>query len=1619
MKNARAFLVAIGLALFSLQALTQPATGTYPDGSFTGGPDVVNLGNLNANLTIPIVNKPGRGQNFVYNLTYDSSVWYPVGSSGSQSWQPVNTTSWWGWRGLSAPAFGGTVTYSVSTSSGQCGQYGQNSWEQWTYSNIIYTDPTGGTHSWIGTVGVYISSTGSMCPPTGASPSGPTVAVSNDGSGYSAEWQISSSGIAIQMLTRTGNTITPGASSGMISEDANGNEITLSGGVFTDTLGQTALSMSSGSTTTLSNGNPSGNPYTVSYTSYNIKTNFGCPGISEYSASNVNLVNQVSLPDGRSYSFTYENTPGYSGYKTGRVASVTLPTGGTISYAYTGGSNGIVCADGSTAGLTRTTPDGTWTYARSGSGTQWTTTVTAPTYNTVQNQTVSKFLTTGATSGADFYEIERQVYAGSSSSGTLLETLLTCYETNPSNCSSSIGDSGTSVSTSALSRIQKTAQLPGGSGSISSGTLDTLDAYGSNLTHAIYDFASGTSYGSLLQTTTTTYTTSYGGDRPTEVKVTDAVPSTVSDTVYGYGTTVVATSGTPNHYSGYNLGNLIYVGGLVSGSTYQYAYYSYYDTGNVYVATDVNTATTTYTYGSGTSCGNSFPTSVSSTTGGSVVTSLSTSSTWNCSGGVPLTSVDVNGNTTTYSYGSDPFWRPVSITNNATGAVTNYAYQTSSSNTSSTSMNFNGTTSTNTVVTTYDSLGRTLLQQTQQGQSSSSYDTVATAYDSIGRVAKQTLPYSGTLGNYVSTNPGSTTTYDALSRKTQVADSGGGTKSYTYSQNDVLVTVGPQVTSPATENLKKRNLEYNGAGWLASVCEVVTSTLPAGGTCGQTSSYTGYLTKYTYDGAGRLTQVKQNAQSSSVQTRTVAYDELGRKTSESIPEWSAGTGAAGTTNYYYDSVSGCTSSTGDLIKTVDPIGNATCITYDLLHRPTSSQVVSGSYASVTPLMYVVYDAATYSGTGMQNVKGQVAEAYTCSSSTCSSRLTDIFFSASPVTTGNMTGGVLSQMWEKTPNSGNYFLTQDTYFPNGAVGAVSASLGGSSIGIPSLTYGVDGEGRPYSATDTTNSLNLVTATAYNPASSPTSITYGNASTGSASDVDSFTYDSYTYRPTNITYAVNPNPSSSDYTVSTGLTWNANWSLQQMQYTDRNDSTKNQTCTYSADDLSRIASVNCSGAWGQTFAYDPFGNINKTGNNGGTSYAAAYNTVTNQVSSGVTASYDANGNQLTSTPATLTWNALNLPIQVNSTTATYDALGRMVEKGLSGVYTQFVYRPSGAMLAVYSGGLTKGTISLPGGSTAVYNTTGLNYIRHKDWLGSSRLATTWSTHGVYSKEAYAPFGESHNEAGTADRSFTGQDQNVATGPGGTGAYDFLFRKYDPSAGRWLSPDPTGWDVVNQADPQSLDRYAYVENRPVNWVDPYGLSPPCNGGLVSGEEDDEGGWPEVSPYLYVNWNSQNVPQDVPQFNCYNPWNPGNPTGTNSGAGGAPNNGKSKTACTVDNALAAVPGAAPNGINTPVNGHLEVGIDVSAATLQADGFQFFQTPFGPNGYRAGNVIISAHVNGSGSELSPASFQNAPNGIVTAQVHFDIFNPSTGLFGIIGHTIWDWLIGHLFAHSATLDPGC
>jgi RHS repeat-associated protein len=165
--------------------------------------------------------------------------------------------------------------------------------------------------------------------------------------------------------------------------------------------------------------------------------------------------------------------------------------------------------------------------------------------------------------------------------------------------------------------------------------------------------------------------------------------------------------------------------------------------------------------------------------------------------------------------------------------------------------------------------------------------------------------------------------------------------------------------------------------------------------------------------------------------------------------------------------------------------------------------------------------------------------------------------------------------------------------------------------------------------------------------------------------------------------------------------------------------------------------------------------------------------------------------------------------------------MVETAVGSTYTQIVYSPMGNKFATMNGQTTlvSAFIPLPG-AQAVYTQLSLStsnkvaYYRHADHLGSSRLATT-PTQTMYSSTAYAPDGEPYSQAGATDLSFTGQDQDTVPG-----IHDFLFRKYPPVQGRWLSPDPGGLAVADPTNPQSWNRYAYVQNNPMSLVDPLGL-------------------------------------------------------------------------------------------------------------------------------------------------------------------------------------------------------
>jgi RHS repeat-associated protein len=761
---------------------------------------------------------------------------------------------------------------------------------------------------------------------------------------------------------------------------------------------------------------------------------------------------------------------------------------------------------------------------------------------------------------------------------------------------------------------------------------------------------------------------------------------------------------------------------------------------------------------------------------------------------------DENSQVWSTGYTDPNYWRPTSTTDPAS-ATTDLYYYTGPFATEST-LNFNGSTSTIDTRTTEDGLGRTHVSQRRQTQGGTNYDSVETDYNALGEPYEITVPYTGTAGQTNSSAARTTTYYDAMGRPTQVTDADGDSTYYNYTQTpgsspvgfDVLVTIGV-----SGGQLFKRQMEYDGVGRLTSVCELTSASGVGAGTCAQSVSATGFWTKYTYDPLNDLLTVKQNAQSSTYQTRTYAYDGLARMTSAQNPE---ANGSAYT--YTLDTDPTCGTHDGDLVKRIDPQGTVTCYAYDAMHRLTSVTYPSGGYSSVTPAKYYVYDSATVDSVAMSYAKSRLAEAYTGTSKT-----TDLGFSYS-------NRGEVAGVYQSSPHSSGYYHLSATYW---ASQGLFDTLNPNMSGAPTWTYGPDGEGR-VNTVSASAGVNPVTATSYNGFSEATAITYGSG------DSDAFQYDPYTGRMTQYKATIN---GSSMYG---NLTWSQNFTLNLLAITDPFNSANTQTCGYTYDDLARVNKVDCgTGNWGQSFSYidnatnsiAAFGNISKSvlASHTGSSFAAAYSDTTNRLTTigSTTVTYDSNGNVTYDGFHHYTWDAEGSLATLDSNPETYDALNRRVEQSSSGAYTEIVYSPASRKIALMNAQtVIKIFTPLSGGATAVYTSSGLQYYRHPDWLGSSRLASG-ANRTVYYDAAYAPYGEPYAETGTTDRDFTGQNQDLT--PGSTGdLYDFPSREYHPTQGRWVSPDPAGLASVDRTNPQSWNRYAYVGGNPLSRIDPNGL-------------------------------------------------------------------------------------------------------------------------------------------------------------------------------------------------------
>jgi RHS repeat-associated protein len=97
-----------------------------------------------------------------------------------------------------------------------------------------------------------------------------------------------------------------------------------------------------------------------------------------------------------------------------------------------------------------------------------------------------------------------------------------------------------------------------------------------------------------------------------------------------------------------------------------------------------------------------------------------------------------------------------------------------------------------------------------------------------------------------------------------------------------------------------------------------------------------------------------------------------------------------------------------------------------------------------------------------------------------------------------------------------------------------------------------------------------------------------------------------------------------------------------------------------------------------------------------------------------------------------------------------------------------------------------------------------------------AVTSAAGGPLSEQRYLPFGAERltPDIGETDFGFTGQRDLAAVG-----LMDYNARFYDAGIGRFASADSI---VPSLGNPQALNRFSYVENRPVNSIDPSGHIP-----------------------------------------------------------------------------------------------------------------------------------------------------------------------------------------------------
>jgi len=272
------------------------------------------------------------------------------------------------------------------------------------------------------------------------------------------------------------------------------------------------------------------------------------------------------------------------------------------------------------------------------------------------------------------------------------------------------------------------------------------------------------------------------------------------------------------------------------------------------------------------------------------------------------------------------------------------------------------------------------------------------------------------------------------------------------------------------------------------------------------------------------------------------------------------------------------------------------------------------------------------------------------------------------------------------------------------------------------------------------------------------------------------------------------------------------------TSKTNQLNSTVSNYGYDNIYQLTGVTQGATNTEAYTFDPVGN--RLSSLAVSSYTINNSNQVTAPGSGASYTYDNNGNTLSkvdgSGTTAYTWDFENRLTSVqlpNQTMVTfkYDPFGRRIQKAGS----VFLYDgadlieevdSSGSLLSryVFDSDIDEPLAALHGGIWKFYQA---------DGLGSGTSLT--SSTGILSDSFdYDSFGNVTSSTGTFAQPFryTGREWDAETG-----LYYYRARYFDPSAGRFLSEDPTRFQA-------GTDFYLYSRNSPLNWIDPSGNQDEC---------------------------------------------------------------------------------------------------------------------------------------------------------------------------------------------------